>query len=675
MKNNVKPLCANRSPFGEPRLMHKTPRRLNGVLCLIFTKGMSVIMKKYRFAALCTALMLAIAGCSGGSGSSGTASQGSGSAAVSSSQAQGQAQLASSIEVASAEYDESSATKINFNGDSIEVSGSGATFSGSILTINSGGTYLLTGTLTDGQVIVDATKNDKVQLVLNGVNITSSQNAAIYCPQVNHLVITLADGTRNTVTDAADYTYADAVAEEPDAAIFAKDDLTLNGTGALTVNGNFNNGIGSKDNLVIGGGTYTVTAANHGIRGRDSLAIVDGDFTIHAGADGLQSNNGEDTGKGWIQLTGGSFDIMSGNDGIQAETALTITGGTYSILSGSGSAAASSSSSTDSFKGLKAGTDITLTGGSFTADCADDTIHANGDILISGGDFSLQSGDDGVHADGDLTISGGSIEILKSYEGLEATTMTIQDGVLRLAASDDGINVAGGNDGEEQFGRFGPDSFSDGSRWLHITGGSVTVDAAGDGLDANGDVEISGGTTVVYGPVSGGNGVLDYDGTFSITGGILAASGSSGMAQTPSASSTQPSLAVYFTSTQAAGTAYSLTDGDGNELYSFTPAKDYQFVIISTPEMKDGSTYTVNVGGVKVVEATLSGSVTSISDTGEAVTGGMGMGGGPGGGRGGRGGGGIPGQLPEGMPSGDRPERQAGGPGGDVQPAGSTAQS
>ena len=628
-------------------------------------------MKKYRFAALCTALVLAIAGCSGGGGgSSGTASQGSESAASSSSQAQGQAQPASSIEVASAEYDESSATKITFNGDSIEVSGSGATFSGSILTINSGGTYLLTGTLTDGQVIVDATKNDKVQLVLNGVDITSSQNAAIYCPQVDHLVITLADGTRNTVTDAVDYTYADAAAEEPDAAIFAKDDLTLNGTGALTVNGNFNNGIGSKDNLVIGGGTYTITAANHGIRGRDSLAIVDGDFTIHAAADGLQSNNGEDTGKGWIQLTGGSFNITSGNDGVQAETALTITGGTYSILSGGGSAAASSSS-TDSFKGFKAGTDITLTGGSFTADCADDTIHANGNILISGGDFSLQSGDDGVHADGDLTISGGSIEILKSYEGLEATTMTIQDGVIRLAASDDGINVAGGTDGEEQFGRFGPDSFSDGSRWLHITGGSVTVDAAGDGLDANGDVEISGGTTVVYGPVSGGNGVLDYDGTFSITGGILAASGSSGMAQTPSASSTQPSLAVHFTSTQAAGTAYSLTDGDGTELYSFTPAKDYQFVIISTPEMKDGSTYTVNVGGVKVVEATLSGSVTSISDTGEAVAGGMGMGGG----RGGRGGGGTPGQLPEGMPSGDRPERPAGGPGGAVQPAEPSAQS
>jgi len=650
--------------------MHKASIPFNGVLCLIFTKGMNVIMKKYRFAALCTALMLAIAGCSGGrGGSSGTASQGSESAASSSSQAQ----PASSIEVASAEYDESSATKITFNGDSIEVSGSGATFSGSILTINSGGTYLLTGTLTDGQVIVDATKNDKVQLVLNGVDITSSQNAAIYCPQVDHLVITLADGTRNTVTDAADYTYADAAAEEPDAAIFAKDDLTLNGTGALTVNGNFNNGIGSKDNLVIGGGSYTVTAANHGIRGRDSLAIVDGDFTIHAGADGLQSNNGEDTGKGWIQLTGGSFDITSGNDGIQAETALTITGGAYSILSGGGSAAASSS--TDSFKGLKAGTDITLTGGSFTADCADDTIHANGNILISGGDFSLQSGDDGVHADGDLTISGGSIEILKSYEGLEATTMTIQDGVIRLAASDDGINVAGGTDGEEQFGRFGPDSFSDGSRWLHITGGSVTVDAAGDGIDANGDVEISGGTTVVYGPVSGGNGALDYDGTFSITGGILAASGSSGMAQPPSASSTQPSLAVYFTSAQAAGTAYSLTDGDGNELYSFTPAKDYQFVVISTPEMKDGSTYTVSAGGVKVVEATLSGSVTSISDTGEAVAGGMGMGGGPGGDRGGRGGGGIPGQLPEGMPSGDRPERQAGGPGGAVQPAGPSAQS
>lgn len=277
-------------------------------------------------------------------------------------------------------------------------------------------------------MIVSAVSSDDVQLVLNGVNITADQNAAIYCTEADKLILTLAAGTDNTVTDATNFTYTDTTAEEPDAAIFSKIDLTINGSGSLTVNANYNNGIGTKDDLVIAGGTFVINAANDGLRGRDSVTVLDGNFTIISNGDGIQSNNDEDTSKGWILLEGGTYYITSGNDAVQAETLMEISGGTYELLAGGGNSAAVSDT-TESYKGIKAGTNITISGGNFVVDSADDSIHANGNITISGGEFTISSGDDGTHADGDLTISGSvTMNILTSYEGLEAKTMTLADG-------------------------------------------------------------------------------------------------------------------------------------------------------------------------------------------------------------------------------------------------------
>jgi len=428
-----------------------------------------------------------------------------------------------------ANWDNASATQIELSGMNATISGSGATAEDGIVTITTSGVYVLSGNFT-GSVVISAASSDSVQLVLNGLNITADQNAAIYCSNANKLIIVLADGTDNTVTDASNFTYADAAAEEPDAVIFSKVDLTINGNGSLTVNANYNNGIGTKDDLVVTGGTFIVHAANDGFRGRDSVSVLDGCFTIVSGSDGIQSNNDEDASKGWVLLEGGTYHIISGNDAVQAETLMEISGGTYELLAGGGNNVGATDTS-ESYKGIKAGTNITISGGSFIIDSADDSVHANGSITVNGGEFTMSSGDDAIHADGDLTVSGSAtMDILTSYEGLEAKSMTLADGIININADDDGINISGGNDSGSG-GMFGKDNFNAGGsdQWLKITGGTITVVAGADGIDINGSGEMTGGTVDITAATLGEGNTIDCDGTFNRTGGTLTEVGGNGM--------------------------------------------------------------------------------------------------------------------------------------------------
>lgn len=424
-----------------------------------------------------------------------------------------------------AEWNSAAAATITLEGSTATATdGAGIEIEGSTVTITSGGTYVLSGTLM-GSIVVAAPDTDDVQLVLGGVDITASVNAAIYCSTADTLTVTLAEGTVNTLTDASVFTYADEAAEEPDAALFSKVDLTISGSGQLTVNAGYNNGIGTKDDLVIEGGTIAVTAANHGIRGRDSVTVTDGNLTITSGADGIQSNNDEKEGKGWIDLSGGAFTITAGTDAVQAETSLSISGGNYALAAGGGNTATPSDTS-GSYKGLKAGTDIAISGGVFTIDSADDAVHANGNIAVSGGELTLSTGDDGVHADGDLTITSGTVTILTSYEGLEAKTMTLADGVITINATDDGINISSGDD-SSGMGRFGGNwtVAASSDQWLKITGGVITVVAGRDAIDVNGSGEMSGGTVNLTAATLGEGNTLDTDGGFTQTGGDLTESG------------------------------------------------------------------------------------------------------------------------------------------------------
>ncbi len=585
---------------------------------------------------LMAALVLALSGCSGGSAGitdSAYAAQPAASVAeeLSTSVSQlGTTEEASAPETtattftpAPVEYDSDDlepavagpdASTIVLAGDAISFEGDGATVDGSVVTITSAGTYSISGTLNDGQIIVDTQDEETVYLVLDGVDITCSTSAPIYVSNAEKTVITLADGTENTVTDGASYVLDDAESDEPNAAVFSKDDLTINGGGSLTVNANYNNGITSKDDLKITGGIITVNAVNDGIKGRDSIAVLDGTITVNAGGDGLQSSNDEDAEKGTISIEDGTFEITAGLDGIQAETSLLIEGGELTIVTGGGSIDSGGGSAwggpgmegnpntiTESAKGLKAGVYLSITGGTFQIDSLDDAIHSNDTIEIRGGNILLASGDDGIHADTALTISGGDLNITRSYEGLESAAITISDGTMHLTASDDGINGSSGNGDAAAWAQpmrgQGPGGFESGDNTLTINGGTIYVDANGDGIDVNGPIEMTAGTVIVNGPTNDGNGALDYLGTFDISGGYLVAVGSAGMAEAPSTTSTQYSVMYNFTSTQAAGTMVHVEAESGEDVLTFVPTKQYQSVVLSSPELENDTTYVVYSGG------------------------------------------------------------------------------
>lgn len=367
----------------------------------------------------------------------------------------------------------SAAVQIALADDAITVDGDGVTVNGNVATIARAGVYSLSGALSDGQIVVDTTDEGPVQLILNGVKLANASSAPLFIAAAEQVEIVLADGTTNTLTDGATYIFADPEEDEPDGALFSKADLTISGNGALVVTGNYEDGIVSKDGLVIAGGDITVTAA-------------------------------------------------------------------------------------------------------------EDALHSNDSLTIDGGQLTLASGDDAIHAENTLTINDGEIRITESVEGIESILITINGGVIDLVSSDDGINAAGNDNGGNQ---------------LFIHGGDIAVNAAGDGIDVNGSIEMTGGVVIVNGPTENMNGALDFDATFDISGGFLAAAGSAGMAQAPSASSSQRSLMLNFPSMLPAGTIVHIQTGSGDSLLTFAPLKAFQSLVFSSPALVQGDAIEIYYGG------------------------------------------------------------------------------
>ncbi len=481
------------------------------------------------------------------------------------------------------------------SGTTVEVSDNTTTTSSGmeLYHITSGGIYTLTGTITDIMVTVDA-GDDDVTIILDGVTIKNSTGPAIYVRSADKVTITLAANTTNIIEDGSSYSITDS-GSTLDAAIFSKADLTINGSGTLNLTGNYKHGIVSKDDLIISSGTLNVTANKAGLNGKDCVKINSGNLTIHAGSDGIRSDNTEDTSRGYVYLYGGAISITAGNDGIQAETVINIEYVDLTITAGGGSSGSLSSSS-ESYKGLKAGSDIYITGGAFNINTKDDCIHSNGTITISGGTYILSSGDDGIHADTDLAISGPAtkLTINQSYEGMEATNIVITDGTISIIATDDGINAAGGVNTASVGSRPGQGAFSASIGSIKISGGTIYIKMSGDGLDANGSLSITGGSITVSGANSGDTSILDFDSTGTISGGTFIGTGASGMAQNFSSSSTQGAMMVNASG--STGTTIRLADASGNILVSYTADQAFSCVIISCPGIVKGGTYTLTVG-------------------------------------------------------------------------------
>lgn len=572
------------------------------------------------------------------------------------------------------------ATAITLSGGGAAVEGEGAEAEGGVITITSGGVYTVSGSLEEGRIIVDAPEAE-VTLALTGADITCSYGSPLYICRAGRAAVYLAEGTENALTDGAVYTfddpYSSAAEEEPNACLYSRADLVIEGAGSLTVTANRSSGITGRDSLAIYDSVLSVSAVSHGVTGRDSAAIERASVAVACGGDAIRSTNGEDGGLGWISVSDAALELTAGEDGIQAETALTLSGGSCTVVSGGGSGAAPSGDT--SAKGLKAGTALTLNGGVYDLDCSDDAVHSNGDVTVSGGVCTISTGDDALHADGALTVSGGEITVLASYEGLEGAAVAVSGGTIRITASDDGVNAAD----DSGSGGFGGSS----DCRIELSGGYLAVTAGGDGLDSNGTIHMSGGTVIAC-STGRGDGALDCDGAFTLTGGTLLAVDGGGMSQGPGQAG-QYTAAVRFDSLLPAGTHVCL-EGEGRSFVWELPVSG-SFLVFSSPELAGGGTYTLSYGGEYsgacadglcsggvysggevLTELTLEDYVTRYGDPGVGNAGGgpgAGMGGGPWGGRGG-----TPpdGAVPETPPEGEMPgnggmggaPREHGGPDG-----------
>lgn len=614
---------------------------------------MSYRRKKLLALFCATALsMTAVAGCTGTKSSTGNVVSSETETNAEETSAQSEAGTFSSADMfterdLAGTYEESGAVYVTLSDDGITGETDGVVIKGQTVTITAEGTYIFSRTLSEGQIVVDA-DNAKVQIVFDNVDITCASSAAVYVKSAEKVFVTLAEGSQNTLRNTDEYVAIDD--NNIDAVIFAKSDLTLNGTGSLTIISAEGHGIVSKDDLKITGGTYDITAAGHALSEKDSVRIADGTFILTAEKDGIHAENADDEETGYIYIADGDFTITSDGDGMDASNIVQIEDGTFDITAGGGAANSQKTHESDmpgggmsqnierpdgesmprmgekpdgenmpqdtttdesgtSTKGIKAGGGMYLNGGTYQIDSADDSIHSNANITIADGTYTLATGDDGVHADDALTVNGGTITVTESYEGLEGLTVTINDGTIDITARDDGVNAAGGTD-QSGFGTFGDhfkgmdsaddetEETTDNEMWMELNGGYIHILTGGDGVDSNGDLTINGGEIYIDGPSDNGNSAIDYGDRSSayVNGGTLVAIGSSGMAEGMSDSSKQEVLMVKLGEQMEAGDV-ELTDNEGNVIVSYTALKSYDCVIISTAEVESGATYTLTTSG------------------------------------------------------------------------------
>ena len=638
-------------------------------------------MKYSRYASICLALILAaslLASC-GSRGKDGADTQNTGNGSVTVevggaviTPSEGDASVTARPETApetipatepsAGDYTPAGETVITL-GEAATVVGEGATAEGAVVTVTRAGTYLISGTAADGQIIVDTADESKVTLLFNGASLTCQGGPAVFVKSApKKVVISTVAGSVNLLSDGSGYVVPDEEQAEgeiyPNACIYSCEDLVLEGEGELQITGNADKGINTKDDLKIKGGTLTVTSVGVGIRANDSLEMSGGTVTVQAGGDGVKTANTETEGKGFLTVEGGSLYITAKGDGLSAATDLTVSGGslvltttdtdgvvleesagnpTSSSMGGSfggmgggrpggpgGMGESSADKAAISAKGLKAAGLLTVSGGSVTVVAQDDGIHSDGDVHIAGGSVHIRAADDGIHAEKELTVSGGVLTVAQSYEGLEALHINILGGTNRITASDDGANATNGMGG----GMMGPggtppggfpggrprigDSSASSTATTEIpvltfAGGYTVFNAAGDGIDSNGNIVISGGTVIVYGPTDNGNGPIDSgDGGYSVTvsGGMLLAVGSSGMAESAE-NAGQAVLAASWRGTGlSAGEIIGIADESGKVLAAFELPKAISSIVFSSAEVTAGETYSIVGGGSTTGTAT-----------------------------------------------------------------------
>ena len=474
-------------------------------------------------------------------------------------------------------YDETTAAAITLSGSAASCDSDAVTIDGSTITITDEGTYLLSGTLDDGMVIVDAEDTDKIQLVLNGTSIHCADCAALYVRQADKVFVTTAADTQNMLSGGDTFTPLDD--NNIDGVIFSKSDLTLNGLGTLTIDSPAGHGVVTKDDLAVTSGTYAITAAEQGLSGKDSVRIADGTFTLTTGKDAIQSDNTEDTDKGFVYLAGGTFTITAEGDGLSASSWMQVDDATCTITTGGGSANGETHVS-DTVPGGMGG------GKGERMPQMDGTTTPDGSTQPPEPPTGETPPDD-MEPPADMPQNAAPSDSAAASDTAAATTTDTADSTD--ASTTDTVSTKGLKAGTA----------------LTILGGDFTLDCADDAFHSNGDLTVSGGTVYVSTKDGSADSALDYNGNASITGGTLIGAGSSGMAQNFGENSTQGAI-LLTVDAQAAGSTVSISDSAGNVLASWDAPQAFSSVVISCPGLEADGTYTVTTG-TSFTEVTLDG--------------------------------------------------------------------
>ena len=454
----------------------------------------------------------------------------------------------------------------------------GVTVSDGVITITKAGNYKLTGTY-EGQIKVEAADSDMVRLILNNATITNSTGAAINVVEADEVVIYTASGTTNTVSDGS--SYSDTASGSPDAAIYSKSDLTLAGEGTLKVEGKYEEGIHTSDGLVIASGTLEVSAANTGIKGKDYVDILDGTVTVTASQDGIKATNDSDGNRGWVRLSGGIVNISAGDDGFKAERVVEISGGTLNI--------------TQANEGIEAQY-----------------------INILDGTVNVTSSDDGINASYSTTTTTDSTTATstnQSAQNRQNSAPQVPSGSAGQASA--GGQAPSGTMGQPQAGggMGGGGTFEVVDATINISGGTVTVNANGDGIDSNGTATLSGGTLIVNGPFTGGNASLDTNGDLLLNGTTVTAANSGDMFEAPSTNSTSGYVKISNVSNLSSGTTVQVTDSSGNVVANYKVTNSSTaLILVSRSKITKGESCTVytTTDSVDASSTTLASNATSL---------------------------------------------------------------
>ena len=486
------------------------------------------------------------------------------------------------------------ATYVTLAEGGMAVRGVGASLSedGRVLTIRQKGTYVFSGAMADGQIVVDVAEG-RVHLVLAGASLGCATSSPVFVRSASCVRLIAEAGTENYLSDSAAYTGQDALTKEPDATLFSADDLVLCGRGTLTIEGNYRDAIHAKDRLTLSDLTLHVRAREDGIVARDALLLRAVDLTATCGKDGIKANNPAE-GLGYLYAESGRFSLTVGQDAFEAAGRMLLSGGTYQLLCGGGYAG---TPGTVGCKGVKAATELVVTGGDFEIDALDDALHTDGRMAIAGGSFSLYSGDDALMAN-EMHIGGGRVTVRTCMDGLVAETMEITGGELTVTAQADGLRARTRRAQEEGGFDLYPETVAEtpSCATLTIRGGTLAIRANGDAAHVRGSMRVEGGLTLLSGPPVKGGDPVDCDGGLTITGGTLVALGHTGYLPALTADSSAAMVEASFAAPQAADVPLTLRQ-EQEALVTVLPLRTYYKMVIFSTALREGAFCTLRSGG------------------------------------------------------------------------------